>query len=232
MFGLKVFVQVQTFRRGPPVPPHNFCHPGLNRANELHYITPMINMQCVPRSKNTLLLEVLEGRSVVLSPVAISALLRCQLACWYRGIVRTLGDCTWQLRTLRARAHILASRRSHGQGFYTLEADWMLSDHSCWQLIKLKSHFGGDDGLEQLVAYFKNCVRKACKQSCIALYKFKKQRLYFKPYCNQKRNWFFLRPVRPKQALSTIEISSSSPLLRDFIKTIGTIEWLATEWFG
>ena len=74
MFGLKVFVQVQTFQ-------HNFCHPGLNRVNELHYITPMINMQCVPRSKNTLLLEVLEGRSVVLSPVAISALLRCQLAC-------------------------------------------------------------------------------------------------------------------------------------------------------
>ena len=28
MFGLKIFVRVQTFRRGPPVPPHNFCHPG------------------------------------------------------------------------------------------------------------------------------------------------------------------------------------------------------------
>ena len=115
----------------------------MNRVTELHYITPMINMQCVPRSKNTLLLEVLEGRSVVLSPVAISALLRCQLACWYRGIVRTLGDCTWQLRTLRARAHILASRRSHGQGFYTLEADCMLSDHSCWQLMKAEEPFWG-----------------------------------------------------------------------------------------
>ena len=28
MFGLKIFVRVQTFRRGLPVPPHNFCHPG------------------------------------------------------------------------------------------------------------------------------------------------------------------------------------------------------------
>ena len=29
MFRLKIIVRVQTFRRGPPVPPHNFCHPGL-----------------------------------------------------------------------------------------------------------------------------------------------------------------------------------------------------------
>ena len=29
MFGLKIFVQVQTFWRGPPVPPYNFCHPGI-----------------------------------------------------------------------------------------------------------------------------------------------------------------------------------------------------------
>ena len=27
MFGLKIFVQVQTFRRVPPVLPCNFCHP-------------------------------------------------------------------------------------------------------------------------------------------------------------------------------------------------------------
>ena len=27
MFGLKIFVRVQTFRRGPPVLPRNFCHP-------------------------------------------------------------------------------------------------------------------------------------------------------------------------------------------------------------
>ena len=27
MFGLKIFVRVQTFRQGLPVPPHNFCHP-------------------------------------------------------------------------------------------------------------------------------------------------------------------------------------------------------------
>ena len=35
MFGLKIFVQVQTFRRGPPVPPHNFCHPALSQCNVL-----------------------------------------------------------------------------------------------------------------------------------------------------------------------------------------------------
>ena len=29
MFGLKIFVRVQTFRRAPPVRPCNFCHPGL-----------------------------------------------------------------------------------------------------------------------------------------------------------------------------------------------------------
>ena len=28
MFGLKIFIRVQTFWRGPPVPPRNFCHPG------------------------------------------------------------------------------------------------------------------------------------------------------------------------------------------------------------
>ena len=28
MFGLKIFVRVQTFRRGPPLPLRNFCHPG------------------------------------------------------------------------------------------------------------------------------------------------------------------------------------------------------------
>ena len=27
MFGLKIFVRVQTFGRGPPVLPCNFCHP-------------------------------------------------------------------------------------------------------------------------------------------------------------------------------------------------------------
>ena len=29
MFGLKTFVRVQTFQRGPSMPPHNFCHPAL-----------------------------------------------------------------------------------------------------------------------------------------------------------------------------------------------------------
>ena len=28
MFGLKIYVRVQTFRRVPPVLPCNFCHPG------------------------------------------------------------------------------------------------------------------------------------------------------------------------------------------------------------
>ena len=27
MFGLKICVRIQTFRRGPPVPLCNFCHP-------------------------------------------------------------------------------------------------------------------------------------------------------------------------------------------------------------
>ena len=83
------------------------------------------------------------------------------------------------------------------QGGVMVKVFTLLRLIGCWVIIavdswwKLKSHFGGDDGLEQLVAYFKNCVRKACKQSCIALYKFKKQRLYFKPYCNQKRRTGF-----------------------------------------
>ena len=33
MFGLKIFVRVQTFRRVPPVLPCNFCHP-VRRRNE------------------------------------------------------------------------------------------------------------------------------------------------------------------------------------------------------
>ena len=35
MFGLKIFVRVQTFRRGPPVLPYNFCNP-------VRWITPWI----------------------------------------------------------------------------------------------------------------------------------------------------------------------------------------------
>ena len=31
MFGLKIFVRVQTFRRVPPVLPRNFCHPDCNQ---------------------------------------------------------------------------------------------------------------------------------------------------------------------------------------------------------
>ena len=29
MFGLKIFVRVQTFRQVPPVLPRNFCHPAI-----------------------------------------------------------------------------------------------------------------------------------------------------------------------------------------------------------
>ena len=36
MFGLKIFVRVQTFRRVPPVLPRNFCHPGYALGG--HYI--------------------------------------------------------------------------------------------------------------------------------------------------------------------------------------------------
>ena len=39
MFGLKIFVGVQTFRRGPPVPPHNFCYPGCickGKSSKMH----------------------------------------------------------------------------------------------------------------------------------------------------------------------------------------------------
>ena len=32
MFGLKIFVPVQTFRRVPPVLPRNFCHPGVQKS--------------------------------------------------------------------------------------------------------------------------------------------------------------------------------------------------------
>ena len=39
MFGLKTFVQVQTFRRGPPLSPYNFCHPAsYNTSLYLHEV--------------------------------------------------------------------------------------------------------------------------------------------------------------------------------------------------
>ena len=38
MFGLKTFVQIQTFRRVPPVLPRNFCHPDWN-VGPLHRIS-------------------------------------------------------------------------------------------------------------------------------------------------------------------------------------------------
>ena len=39
MFGLKIFVWVQTFQRGPPVPPHNFYYPGCickGKSSKMH----------------------------------------------------------------------------------------------------------------------------------------------------------------------------------------------------
>ena len=163
-------------------------------------------------------------------------LLLSLLCCVASSPVDTVGS--WEpletaLDSCALSAHV---RTFSHQGGVMVKVFTLLRLIGCWVIIavdswwKLNSHFGGDDGLEQLVTYLKNCVRKACKQSCIALYKFKKQRLYFKPHCNQKRRTvFFLRSVRPIQA---IKISSSCTLLRDFIKTIGTIEWLVTEWFG
>ena len=35
MFGLKIFVPVQTFRRVPPVLPCNFCHPVMSSSSAL-----------------------------------------------------------------------------------------------------------------------------------------------------------------------------------------------------
>ena len=42
MFGLKIFVRVQTFQRGPPVPPHNFCHPGTQYTCVRAFLTPLL----------------------------------------------------------------------------------------------------------------------------------------------------------------------------------------------
>ena len=36
MFGLKIFVQIQTFRRVPPVLPRNFCHPASYNDDNQH----------------------------------------------------------------------------------------------------------------------------------------------------------------------------------------------------
>ena len=36
MFGLKIFVRVQTFRWVPPVLPCNFCHPKLGIMSDFH----------------------------------------------------------------------------------------------------------------------------------------------------------------------------------------------------
>ena len=41
MFGLHIFVRVQTFWRVPPVLPRNFCHPGINRT--VHQYVRMIS---------------------------------------------------------------------------------------------------------------------------------------------------------------------------------------------
>ena len=89
----------------------------------------------------------------------------------------------------RTYAHSRIKEESWSRSLLRLIWCWVILAVDSWW--KLNSHFGGDDGLEQLVACFKNCVRKACKQSCIALYKFKKQRLHFKPDCNQKRRTGF-----------------------------------------
>ena len=40
MFGLKIFVRVQTFRRVPPVLPCNFCHPAWH-SEHLCILSPL-----------------------------------------------------------------------------------------------------------------------------------------------------------------------------------------------
>ena len=47
MFGLKIFVRVQTFRRVPPVLPRNFCHPD-------SYILPRFHKFLLPVLRGTL----------------------------------------------------------------------------------------------------------------------------------------------------------------------------------
>ena len=50
MFGLKIFVRVQTFRRVPPVLPRNFCHPVISTLPDekrwfiMMYIIIIINV--------------------------------------------------------------------------------------------------------------------------------------------------------------------------------------------
>ena len=157
-------------------------------------------------------------------------LLLSLLCCVASSPVDTVGS--WEpletaLDSCALSAHV---RTFSHQGGVMVKVFKLLRLIRCWMIItvdswwKLNSHFGGDDGLEQLVAYFKNCVRKACKQSCIALYKFKKQRLYFKPHCNQK-----MRTGSPASCATETGVEHYKNI---FIKTIGTIEWLATEWFG
>ena len=52
MFGLKIFVRVQTFRRVPPVLPRNFCHPALGSVVPLatfllSFILIFFGMSCL-----------------------------------------------------------------------------------------------------------------------------------------------------------------------------------------
>ena len=49
MFGLKIFVRVQTFRRVPPVLPRNFCHPAFQEtcAGQISQFLRCLAMLCI-----------------------------------------------------------------------------------------------------------------------------------------------------------------------------------------
>ena len=59
MFGLKIFVRVQTFRRVPPVLPRNFCHPVMRMDQLLANEHPDGQAACKWSSRWTALLQMI-----------------------------------------------------------------------------------------------------------------------------------------------------------------------------
>ena len=101
-------------------------------------------------------------------------LLLSLLCCVASSPVDTVGS--WEpletaLDSCALSAHV---RTFSHQGGVMVKVSTLLRLIGCWVIIavdswrKLNSHFGDDDGLEQLVAYFKNCVRKVCSKHCIS----------------------------------------------------------------
>ena len=54
MFGLRIFVRVQIFRRVPPVLPRNFCHPASIYSKFLWYCLICSNLALLKRKKHSL----------------------------------------------------------------------------------------------------------------------------------------------------------------------------------